>query len=381
MKMILPGREIRVFTISPRTLDTTQYWQDIQHMIQWSDRYDCTGILIFTGNDTYIDPWIVAQTVLTETRQLSPLIAVNPVYMHPFTAAKMVSSFAYVWQRKVFLNMVTGTALSHLAALHDDLSHDERYLRLSEYIQLMQALLASPTPVTFSGQFYSCTNLQLLPPVPPQLRPEYLIAGSSEAALQIRAQTGAIGMQMLKPTLSRDLADDKAIHFGIVTRSETSEAWQAAQRHFPEDTLKQSMLDFSMNNTDSVWKRRLKIAADQPDKSDTGYWLAPFRNFMADCPYVVGDYQQVAELLANLIVQGIDCFVLDIPAHEEEFQHIHAAFALAKLMLAQRGKPAIALPAPEASNDELVALLEEVEHLSTDEIQRRLAQAEETFLR
>jgi hypothetical protein len=29
------------------------------------------------------------------------------------------------------------------------------------------------------------------------------------------------------------------------------------------------MLDLSMQNTDSVWKRRIRLAADQPDRADT----------------------------------------------------------------------------------------------------------------
>ena len=46
------------------------------------------------------------------TERLSPLIAVNPISMHPFTAAKCISSLANLYSRKVFLNMVAGTALS-----------------------------------------------------------------------------------------------------------------------------------------------------------------------------------------------------------------------------------------------------------------------------
>lgn len=156
-------------------------------MLQWSDQYNCTGMLLFTGNDTYVDPWVVAQTVIARTKDLSPLIAVNPLYMHPFTAAKLVSSFAYVWRRKVFLNMVTGTALSHMQALNDHVSHDDRYARLAEYVAIIRALLASTAPVTFHGHFYRCENLQLPPGIPAELQPEYLIAGSSDAALRLRA--------------------------------------------------------------------------------------------------------------------------------------------------------------------------------------------------
>ena len=50
--------------------------------------------------------WPLTPPVL-DTKNLCPLVAVNPVYMHPFAAAKMVSSFALMYQRKVYLNMIT----------------------------------------------------------------------------------------------------------------------------------------------------------------------------------------------------------------------------------------------------------------------------------
>ena len=74
----------------------------------------------------------------------------------------------------------------------------------------------------------------------------------------------------------------------------------------------------------------MKLAADQPDRSDTGYWLSPFRNFKAECAWMVGSYERIADLLVRLIRGGIDVFVLDIPAREEEFQHIHQAFEIVR---------------------------------------------------
>jgi len=45
---------------------------------------------------------------------------------------------------------------------------------------------------------------------------------------------------------------------------------------------------------------------------------------------VVGAYERIADILVRLIRGGIDVFVLDIPAQEEEFQHIHYAFEIAR---------------------------------------------------
>ncbi len=102
MRFNFGDESVGVFTISPRTKAVDQYWANIERAIDWSDKYDATGILLFEGNDTYVQPWLAANAAFAKTKNLCPLVAVNPVYMHPFTAAKMVSSFAYMYGRKTY---------------------------------------------------------------------------------------------------------------------------------------------------------------------------------------------------------------------------------------------------------------------------------------
>ena len=327
MEITFGGKEVRSFTISPRTLDVSEYWGNIQRVVQWSEIYGHTGVLLFEGNDTLISPWIAAHASVMSTKRICPLVAVNPLYMHPFSVAKMVSSIALLHGRKVFLNMITGTALNYLEALSDKKGHDDRYERLREYTIIIRRLLESTRPVTFHGQYYQVENLVLPPGISKSLFPEFLVSGQSAAARRVCRDLEGIGLQMLQPTFAAGLEEEaRAIHFGIVARETDSEAWDAAYTLFPEDEEGQAILDYSMQNTDSTWKRRMKLATEEPDRSDSGYWLAPFRNFKADCPYIVGGYDRVGKILASLISGGIEMFVLDISVDEEEFAHIQRAF-------------------------------------------------------
>ena len=292
----LPEKEVKVFTISPRTTDEKLYLENIENVTQWSEQYDCTGVLIFTGNDTYIDPWLIAQRVLCQTRQVSPLIAVNPIYMHPFTAAK--SRYASVTAqvdvqenytvRKNFTlkaGQITVTPTSALAQA--GYAADE--------------LIAGQGLTSFNGEFYKVTNSQLLPRIPRRLQPRYLLAGQSDAAHQVASALGAVTMRMLPPDLESDLKGATGIHFGITTRSGEKDAWEAAFSMFPEDSMGQQILGSSMQNTDSVWKRKMYLTPEDESLKARGYWLGPFRNFKADCPYLVGDYHKTANVIASLI--------------------------------------------------------------------------------
>lgn len=157
---MMPPR-LRVFPAISRNRDPKAYIGELMRVARFADRNGFEGILLFEGNDVFVEPWAMAQHIMAETTRSSPLIAVNPLYMHPFTAAKFVSSFAQLYGRKVYLNMITGTAVSDLEGLGDDQSHADRYVRLGEYATLMRQLLASPRPVNFAGRFYHASNLQL----------------------------------------------------------------------------------------------------------------------------------------------------------------------------------------------------------------------------
>lgn len=340
MEISLADRTIRSFTISPRTLDKRQYWSNIQDVVRWSETYGCTGVLLFEGNDTFVNPWLAAHWAIAETRRICPLVAVNPVYMHPFSVAKMVSSFAQMYGRKVYLNMITGTALSYLQALSDETSHDDRYERLREYTLIIRELCASTKPVTFQGRYYRVSNLALPPGVPADLQPEILLSGQSDAARRLCRELGATGLQMLQPEIEEGLEDVGAIHFGIIARETEDEAWAAAHARYPENEEDQEILEYAMRNTDSLWKRQMKLASERPDRVEAGYWLGAFRNLRADCPYIVGDYRRVADVVTRLVRGGIDTFVLDIAAEEAEFRHAQRAFELAGERLRQEPPPA-----------------------------------------
>src|SRR5207237_9496798 len=110
---------LQVFSTCPSSLITPDnYLERVTQVARWSEHAGCTGILIYTDN-SLVDPWLVAQKVIESTTLLSPLVAVQPVYMHPFAAAKMVASLGFLHGRRVFLNMVAGGFKNDVTALTD----------------------------------------------------------------------------------------------------------------------------------------------------------------------------------------------------------------------------------------------------------------------
>jgi alkanesulfonate monooxygenase len=304
---------------------------------RWSESAGCAGMLIYTDN-SLVDPWLVSHLVIQNTRSLSPLVAVQPVLMHPYAVAKIVSTLGFLHGRRLFLNMVAGGFKNDLAAINDMTSHDKRYERLVEYSLIIQRLLEGG-PVTFAGQFYQVTNLTLNPRLSAELKPGIFMSGSSPAGLAAARETGAVAVQYPEPpgkpqATSFEEAGQRGIRLGIVTRRDEEGAWQVAWARFPGDRRGQLTRQLANKVSDSVWHHTLSELGKASSSKDSPalrhtYWLHPFENYQTNCPYLVGSYESVARELGGYLQLGHRTFILDIPPAEEELEHTRAAFQLA----------------------------------------------------
>lgn len=326
--------DLTIYSTCPQSkdVDAAHYLEAVASTARWSEDAGCSGMLVYTDNGI-ADPWLVAQTVLTATERLAPLVAVQPVYMHPFTAASMVSSLAYLHGRAVHLNMLAGGFRNDLIALGDDTPHDDRYLRTVEYTQILMGLLRGES-VTLEGRYYRVANLRLAPALPPELMPEVLISGSSPAG---RAAAEAIGATPVRypeaPGAETVEAAPGGVRVGVIARPDAKEAWAVAEERFPPDRHGQVAHKMAMTVSDSHWHHQLSGSAtptgalgEEPDP----YWMGPFHNYKTFCPYLVGSHEVVAGVVARYIDEGTHLFVLDIPPSAEELAHTGTVFERAR---------------------------------------------------
>src|SRR5437870_3617711 len=129
------------------------YAQQVVNVARWSENAGCTGILVYSDNSK-LDPWLVSQIIAQNTRSLCPLVAVQPVYMHPYSVAKMIATFGYLYGRRMYLNMVAGGFKNDLMALNDTTPDDKRYCRLIEYTTILKHLLAGTSLLSYEGDYY-----------------------------------------------------------------------------------------------------------------------------------------------------------------------------------------------------------------------------------
>src|SRR5437870_1431804 len=154
------------------------YVQRVADVARWSEQAGCKGILVYSDN-RLVDAWLASHIIIQNTTRLCPLVAVQPIYMHPYAVAKLVASFGHLHGRRIYLNMVAGGFKNDLTALNDTTPHDRRYHRLVEYTTLIRRLLSERSPVDFQGEFYRADKLKMSPPLPVDLFPGIFMSGSA----------------------------------------------------------------------------------------------------------------------------------------------------------------------------------------------------------
>jgi alkanesulfonate monooxygenase len=330
----LSDPDICIFTTCPQSKDLARddYARRTIDIAQWSEEFHCDGMLIYTDN-SLVDPWLIAQIVVENTKYIMPLVAVQPIYMHPYSVAKLVASIAYLHDRRIALNMLAGGFRNDLIALGDTTEHDERYLRTTEYTQIIKRLLQGDGATELTGKYYSVKNLKMTPPLAPELVPEILISGSSVAGMNAAKAIGATAIRYPQPAEIEAAERDAlatgikcGIRVGIIAREDNEEAWRIARERFPDDRRGQLAHQLAMKVSDSAWHKRLSALGQDPLSANTPYWLGPMQNYKTFCPYIVGSYCRVAAELGRYFSLGFRTVILDIPASRDELAHAMETF-------------------------------------------------------
>ncbi len=327
---------MKLLTTAPPSVryTPTAYLDEVTSLCRWCEKTGVEGMLIYTDN-SLVDPWSVAQAALACTQNFVPLVATQPLYMHPLAAARKISSLAFLYGRKIALNMVAGGFVRDLTQLGDATEHDARYDRLVEYTQILMALLRGET-VTLDGTWYRVEGLCLSPRLDPALMPDIYLSGASEACIAAAATLGATRLSYTKPPEDLESAPRPhpaplGLRIGIIARPDSATAWQIATTRFPPDRRGQVAHQLARGTSDSVWHKQISDFADgHRPAGQSPYWLEPLKNYKTFCPYLVGSYDEVAAYIARYRALGYGTLILDIPQGEDDLIHTQRAMALGR---------------------------------------------------
>lgn len=311
------------------------FLESIIENVQMAEHYNYKGTLVTYGNRSF-DPWTVVNIIIQNTKVLTPLIAIQPLTMPPYTAAKMIQSLQSIFQRNVNLNYIVGVSGREMEELGDTISHDERYSRLAEYIEIVNCIIESKGPISYNGKYYKLNNyISKVENFQKSniFHPEIFIAGSSQMSFQTALSYGDVMVSQPGPVAQykeeiSQLLEKKrlklAVSFGIIARNNSKEAWDFARSLFPQS--RRGTVETALRkSSQSQWVRNMADLALQQEVYDDVYWMGAFMSRTFN-PYLVGSYEKVADYIMRYMDCGVNTVILNGPFTQEEFMHRERVF-------------------------------------------------------
>lgn len=288
-----------------------------------------SGALFATQPSGGLDPFITAASLAAHTRRMRFLLAIHPSLFTPSQLVKLTTTLDHNTGGRLILNIVNGHTSLAPAGVH--LSHDERYRRCDEFLEIYRRMMVGET-VDFDGEFLKVSGAKAEFPALQDPYPQLWFGGSSDIAIDVAAkhvdkyltwgEPPPQTAETIREVSARAARHGRKLGFGIrlnlILRDTDDEAWAAAQ-HMLDSASDETVAKVQQSNRaqDAVGQARqsaLHGGAKPKHARDleiypnvwSGYGL--LRNGPGIA--IVGGPESVAARLIEYKSLGVDSFIL-----------------------------------------------------------------------
>lgn len=329
----------------------------IDHLAQIAKAAESSGFLgglipSFPNTD---DPWVISSLLAQETRNFRFMIAFQPGFGNPVHTARLSASLQRATNGRLLFNIITGGGGPAQLWWGDSFTHDDRYGRTSEFLDIFRGVWSSQD-FSYNGRFYQVEKAGLPALLRAEEFPEIWFSGSSDAALQASARHADYYLSWLEPfdqladkfarvkerTAALGREQKCAVRVDLVARPTEEEAWRDIRIGF-ENVSDETRRLWRRSPTDSVGASRQAALRPTEAQRYEDLIAAPNLwggfNLLRGGPAlgIVGSYEQCAAKLDELIALGTDAFILAATPHLEE------AYRIGEEVLPLLGRQASAL--------------------------------------
>jgi alkanesulfonate monooxygenase len=296
-----------------------------------------SGVLTPTGTWCE-DAWLTTAALISQTKRLKFLVAFRPGFVAPTLAAQMAATYQRLSGGRLLLNVVTGGEETEQRRFGDYLSHDERYARTGEFLDIVRGAW-SGQPYDFEGAHYKVEGATVMSPPDPV--PTVYFGGSSQAAGPVAAKYVDVYLTWGEPpdavaakiAWMRELADQagRELRFGIrlhtISRDSSAEAWAEANRMLAELTPEEiTNSQQALAKSSSVGQRSMRGLHETFRGGGKASDLEIYPNLWAGVGLVrggagtalVGSHAEVADRIEEYAALGISEFIMSGYPHLEE---------------------------------------------------------------
>ena len=274
------------------------------------------------------DGFAIASYAASQTSSLGFLIAHRSGFVAPTLAARQAATLDHITNGRIALHIISGGSDADQKRDGDWISHDERYLRTEEYMQVIKKTWESNSPFDFDGKYYKIQNgFSEIKPYSNASIPLYF-GGASEIAIKIGGlyadvyalwgePLDAIRSQIAKITQINPQRV-KPMQFSLSVRPiigpTEKAAWDKANHIL--DKVKQSLgskiKPGESSRPQSTGSRRVLDQALNQDTYDQRLWMpiALASGASGSTTALVGTPEQVADALIEYYKLGCSKFII-----------------------------------------------------------------------
>jgi alkanesulfonate monooxygenase len=271
---------------------------------------------------------LVAAHAASVAPRLGFMIAHRPGFTAPTLAARQFATLDQLTGGRIAVHIITGGSDVEQRQDGDFLTHDERYARTDEYLDVMRQMWTSDKPFDHAGRFYrfeagfsgvKCVHEPHIP---------VYFGGASDAAIAVAGKHADVYAlwgethAQVRETIARMRAAaakyGRAVRFSLSLRpilADTEEkAWARADAILARVKEIRAADQLGMRHLAglSVGSQRLLAAAAQGSRLDKRLWtaVAEATGARGNTTALVGTAEQVAEALLDYYDLGITTFLI-----------------------------------------------------------------------
>lgn len=263
------------------------------------------------------------------TDRVGFMLAYRSGLMSPTLFVQHVNTLSHLLQGRISLNMICGFSPVEQAYYGDFLSHDERFERAGEYLDICSSLWNATSPVNYAGKHYQLKDAQLNTKFaslqPGVCQPKIYLSGNSTIATHTAAQRAQCWLRYgdtpekiaeRHSSIAQShngLKIDTGLRMSVIARPTREESIEAAFRVVENPDLKwKDFIRTVIAKSDSV---AIKSTYELAEKTPSD-WLGP-NLWSGAVPYrggpalaLVGSFDEVADEIMRYKFAGVSEFIL-----------------------------------------------------------------------
>ena len=274
------------------------------------------------------DGFIVAQYAAFVTEKLGLMLAHRPGFVAPTLAARKLATLDHFSGGRLAVHIISGGDDGEQRKDGDFMTHDERYERTDEYVEILRRIWTADKPIDHEGKYYKF--VRSFADVKPLQKPHIPIyfGGSSDAAIAIAGKHADVYALWGEPLAeaAKTIAHVRAsaarhgrtVRFSLSTRpilaSTEEAAWARAKSNHRADPRNSRPRDAGRADQSASGRRLAALAGRgrEGEVLDKRLWtaVAAATGARGNTTALVGTPEQVAESMLAYYDLGVTTFLI-----------------------------------------------------------------------